>query len=45
MTNSFVGDRLLPLIALLLALLLAPFAHAADGATEQAQRQSHATRQ
>jgi formate dehydrogenase subunit gamma len=40
MTNSFVCDRLLSLTALLLALLLAPFAHAADGATEQAQRQA-----
>ena len=39
MTNSFVCDRILPLLALLLALLLAPFAHAADGASEQEQRQ------
>jgi formate dehydrogenase subunit gamma len=40
MTNSFLRDRSLPLIALLLALLAAPFAHAADGAKEQAQRQA-----
>lgn len=39
MTNSFVFDRVLPLLALLLALLLVPFAHAADDAKEQAQRQ------
>ena len=39
MTSPFVCSRLLPLLAMLLALLLAPFAHAADGATEQAQRQ------
>jgi formate dehydrogenase subunit gamma len=40
MTNSFVCNRVLPLIALLLALLLAPFAYAVDGAKEQAQRQT-----
>ena len=40
MTKSFACERVLPLIALLLALLLAPFAHAADGAVEQAQRQT-----
>lgn len=40
MTNSFVCNRGLPLLALLLALLLAPFAYAADGAREQAQRQA-----
>lgn len=41
MTRSFACQRILPLMALLLALLLAPFAHAADagGAKEQAQRQ------
>ena len=39
MISSFACDRLLPLLALLLALLLVPSAHAADGATEQAQRQ------
>jgi len=39
MTKSFAGERALPLIALLLALLLMPLAHAADDAREQAQRQ------
>jgi len=43
MTKSFACERVLPLIALLLALLLAPFAHAADDARQrqdtQAQRQ------
>ena len=39
MTSSLICDRILPLLALLLALLLAPFAHAAGDAGEQAQRQ------
>ena len=41
MTRLFACERLLPHFALLLALLLAPFAQAADagGAKEQAQRQ------
>lgn len=43
MTSSFIFDRVLPLLALLFALLLAPFAHAAEVAAPrqdtQAQRQ------
>jgi formate dehydrogenase subunit gamma len=41
MTRSFACERIVPLLAMLLALLLTPFAHAADagGAQEQAQRQ------
>ncbi len=41
MTRPFPCERLLSLMAVLLALLLAPFVHAADpgGAKEQAQRQ------
>ena len=41
MTKSSVRERILPLMALLLALALTPFAHAADagGAKEQARRQ------
>ena len=46
MTKSFAGERVLPLLALLLAFSLTPVAHAAEmegakagGAKEQAQRQ------
>jgi formate dehydrogenase subunit gamma len=41
MTKPCASERILPLMALLFALLIMPFAHAADGggAKEQAQRQ------